>query len=347
MARDLEESAGNVTGAAGGAPGMNLQAAIRDFAEGDLARDDYWRAMQEFHLLLEQYAPLVQRSGIKKIEIDRVGLRVVLVNDLIFRWRPQDIRTAPNILLNHGEYEGFELRMITHLAQALSCKVVFDVGANIGWYSLHLARLLGQSGGKIYAFEPVPGTYAELAHNISLNGRGDTVRAHNIALGEADGTLEFYVPAFTGSVAASSVPLFPDDENRTVECPVTTLDTFIERNGIERLDLIKCDVEGAELFVLRGGLKTIEEHTPVIMLEMLRKWARAFGYHPNDIIALLGGLGYTCWALDGTRSILVSEVDESCPHTNFFFLHSERHRDVGWMGPNAAGLEASTIEETT
>jgi transketolase len=137
--------------------------------------------------------------------------------------------------------------------------------------------------------------------------------------------VRFYVPAFHGSVAASARPLFASDENREVSVEMTTLDAFSAAAKLSRIDLIKCDVEGAELFVLRGGLSTIERTRPVLMLEMLRKWARVYGYHPNDIIALLAPLGYRCYSLaDGALCEHVRIDDETLP-TNFFFLDPERH----------------------
>jgi len=113
-----------------------------------------------------------------------------------------------------------------------------------------------------------------------------------------------------------------------VQCRVETLDAVARAQGIARVDLIKCDVEGSELFVLRGVAETIRRDQPIIMLEMLRKWARVFDYHPNDIIAFLGDLGYRCWSWDGADLIPVPAVDDACTQTNFFFLHDARHHDI-------------------
>jgi hypothetical protein len=154
------------------------------------------------------------------------------------------------------------------------------------------------------------------------------IHAFNHGLGDTAGSVRFYVPSFTGSVAASQQVLFPDDQNEEVECLIVPLDTFVHEQGIDRVDLIKCDVEGSELLVLRGGMASIERHKPVIMLEMLRKWSRRFGYHPNDIIALLGGSGYQCWSFRDGGFTEVPSVDDACTETNFFFLHADRHKPL-------------------
>lgn len=297
-----------------------------DYASGALARDAYWSAMRESHLNLLDYQALIREAGLDRIEIDAGELRVVLPSGLKFRWQPRDIRTVPNILLNHGAYEPEVWAVLSHLAR--DSRVILDVGANIGWYALHLARLLDETGGMIYAFEPVPRTYAELVRNVELNGYASRIVPCHHALGESAGAARFYIPAFTGSVAASRRQLFPDDANEAVECRVETLDAVARARGIARVDLIKCDVEGSELFVLRGGAETIRRDQPIIMLEMLRKWARVFDYHPNDIIAFLGDLGYRCWSWDGAELIPVPAVDDACTQTNFFFLHDARHHDI-------------------
>ena len=299
---------------------------VNDFQAGKLLRPEYWLAMRQFHAGLQDYADLIRRGSVAKIEINRDELEIVLTNGLRMLWYPSDVRSAPNMLVNHGEYEPEELALLEYLAQ--ECRVIVDVGANAGWYALHLAQQLRVSAGKVFAFEPVPQTFSALTRNIQLNDYGNVIAAFNLALSDTDRTIQLYVPDVSGSAAASQQPLFPNEKNQTVECQATTLDVFARRQSLERLDLIKCDVEGAELFVVRGGLKPIETHQPIIMLEMLRKWARLFNYHPNDIIGLLKNYGYACWSFENWRLEAVAQVDESCKQTNFFFLHRLKHADL-------------------
>jgi hypothetical protein len=92
---------------------------------------------------------------------------------------------------------------------------------------------------------------------------------------------------------------------------------------------MKIDVEGAELLVLQGGRETLARHKPLMFMELLRKWAKPFGYHPNDVIALLSREGYRCYShQDGKLARFTEMTDESC-ETNFFFAHPERHQQ--WM----------------
>ena len=107
-----------------------------------------------------------------------------------------------------------------------------------------------------------------------------------------------------------------------------TLDEFVFESGINKLDFIKCDVEGSELFVFQGGMHSINQYKPIIYTEMLRKWSAPFGYHPNDIIKLFGDLGYRCFtAIDrGLREFFY--MDDETEETNFFFLHDNMHKKI-------------------
>jgi hypothetical protein len=89
--------------------------------------------------------------------------------------------------------------------------------------------------------------------------------------------------------------------------------------------LIKCDVEGAELMVFRGGAETIATAKPIVFTEMLRKWAAKFGYNPNEIIDWFAALGYGCYTVRGSRLEVFGAMNEATAETNFFFLHRVAH----------------------
>ena len=80
--------------------------------------------------------------------------------------------------------------------------------------------------------------------------------------------------------------------------------------------------------MLRGAMKLIERDKPVLMLEMLRKWAAKFGYHPNDIIEMLAPLGYSCWYCEQGSFHRLKVVDEDTVPINFFFLHESHHSAI-------------------
>ena len=156
--------------------------------------------------------------------------------------------------------------------------VIYDVGANVGIYSL-LASLRATASGTVYAFEPLERNLHYLRRHISLNNlRNCTILAE--AVGNLDGMRSFSASALESSMAR----LAPGGE---LLVPSTTLDTRVY--GTQRLrppHILKIDVEGAELEVLQGGYRTIAEFHPTIFLEI-----HGTQLH-SDCRAFLSNIGY-------------------------------------------------------
>lgn len=149
--------------------------------------------------------------------------------------------------------------------------VVFDIGANTGFYTL-LAGVVDQSV-KIHSFEPVPAIKRILEENVRLNGMGsDRVRINAQALGSECGKSEFYLPQNDHGLVETSASLnkdFRGAHSSTIEVDVTTIDSYMEQNHLQKIDLIKVDVESMEHIVLGGALSTLTRHRPVIFIEVL------------------------------------------------------------------------------
>jgi hypothetical protein len=77
--------------------------------------------------------------------------------------------------------------------------------------------------------------------------------------------------------------------------------------------------------VYLGALECLKRDAPIVFTEMLRKWSAKFGYHPNEIIRLLAGIGYRCFVVSGDALTEFREMDDETVQTNFFFLHAENH----------------------
>lgn len=294
-------------------------------AEGRLDRNAFWRQASRKAAELRQMQPLVGRGAVEGIDISGDELRLRLASGARFAWDPEDVRTAPNIAFLDGSYEPQELAVLSHLAGG--AEVIFDVGANVGWYAIQLAHA-ARDRSRFYCFEPVPRTRATLLRNVGLNKLADRITVFDFGLSDSNGTAEFFLPEAAGSVAASARNLHPDDQVVKLSVQLQTLDDVVAREQIERVDLIKCDVEGAELSVLRGAARTIERDKPIIFLEMLRKWARQFGYHPNDIITLLATGGYRCWGVGEHALREIEAVDDTTAETNYVFLHARHAKEL-------------------
>jgi len=300
---------------------MNVAKLRAAYERGELPRDEFWLKAQQEYRRSRENSSLPASGVITRIRDDGGTLVIELHDGLRMLWNIEDLRTAPNMLLNHGVYEARELQILREIAR--HAQIVFDVGANVGWYTLYMARAIARRGGHLYAFEPIPKTFETLKYNVLLNALQSCTTLSPLGLGETAADVEFFVPSVTGSVAASQRPLFEDQTNERVPARIVRLDDFVSERALKRLDLLKCDIEGGELLMLKGGLDTIRRFRPVLFLELLRKWSKAYGYHPNDVITLLKREGYLSYAISERGLETISEIDDDCVSTNFLFVHGD------------------------
>lgn len=303
---------------------MSLQKILYAYRHGGMDKTAYIEKMFAHHQVLHEYALFLRHTDLKALHVERG--RVVAEWEyppLRLSFPEVEMRSAPVEALNFGAYEKTEFALLDLLAGSIRDEhpVVLDIGANVGFYSIGLQRLYPHLA--LHAFEPVPATADIFAANRALNGC-DGLVLHRHGLSDTEKTATFHVHPHV-SVAASEADILGGAEVEKIEVPLHTLDGM--RQELPRpVRLIKCDIEGAELFAFRGARRLIAEDTPVIFSEMLRKWSAKFGYHPNDIIALFKDLGYATYAIEEGRAAPVTEVTESTASTNFLFLHKQNHR---------------------
>lgn len=226
--------------------------------------------------------------------------------------------------------------------------VVMDVGANTGYYSMLFSHLVGPHGS-VHAFEPVPPTFAELARQVQRSFRFSNVALSNCALADEEKTAVLYLPGNDHGQAALTQHRFgswtADVPIHTYPSRVTTLDVYMESRGIGSLSFVKCDVEGAELLVLRGASRTIRRFTPLLFLEVSRHWTADFSYEPADLIRLLETFGYSRFFLITDRVIPLSEAQRDLDvcrlpdSANLLCAHEGQHvqrlaRLQPWLQPS-------------
>ncbi len=164
---------------------------------------------------------------------------------------------------------------------------VADIGANLGHHTLILAALVGKTGS-VHAFEPHPETFQELVTNTRLNGYGH-VHCSHMALSSKTGGATLHLAA---DAAMHSLGSTKYHDEQTVAVETETLDRYVERHGLSRLDLVKIDVEGAERLVIEGGAATLEKFAPILIVE-LSEHSAAFGYSDADLFADLKSWNYS------------------------------------------------------
>ena len=302
---------------------MTLSELRASFKAGSLNKQDFVSAAFQFHRHLFDYPAYLAGSNIASIEIVEAGVAVRFRSPAIRMWcKPGEARHTALTCLDFGDYESQELAAMMKLADLClgGSKTFLDIGANVGFYSMAMA--VAHPETTVHAFEPVPATFVELQRNLGLNAL-DSVQAHNIGLSDTPGELIFYFdPSVSG--ATSSAPLGDGFMTSELKCPVDTLDAFTARAGLSP-DLIKCDVEGAELKVFLGARAVLSRCRPLIFSEMLRKWSARFLYQPNDLIDFFDQLGYACFKIHGSGLGRLETMTDETRETNFFFLHRETH----------------------
>jgi FkbM family methyltransferase len=303
---------------------MNLiKDTLSKYEDGVIDKPSFIKAMyEEHHAALFDYSTYLQKTNIASIEITDDSV-VMTSRDKGVKMicPPGDHRVAPIEALNFLDYETIDSAMIMRLVSPNDC--VVDIGANMGWYSINIAKTYPSC--KVHAFEPIPKTYAYLEKNIKLN-QMENILSHHIGLSSERKDLTFYFYP-EGSGNASSANLSERKDAELVTCHVEKLDDFVITNKLH-VDFIKCDVEGAELFAFQGATETLQRDKPIVFTEMLRKWAAKFNYHPNEIIALFVSFGYQCFYAEGSSLKELLEMTDETVETNFFFLHSEKHADL-------------------
>ena len=168
--------------------------------------------------------------------------------------------------------------------------VLFDVGANFGFYSLTLANYLSRQVC-IHAFEPNPPTHGRLLNNIALNQLGAVITAHRLGLSDTRGTGQLHAdPATTGGLNSGAASL--DDHRPGVAVPLLTLDDFCGEQHITRLDFVKLDVEGFEERVLRGAARSLAKFKPILCIELNPSTLTRQNSGVKGVTDLLGQFGY-------------------------------------------------------
>lgn len=207
-------------------------------------------------------------------------------------------------------WESYEPACLEFLRSKVSeDAVVFDVGANVGLFSIISAG----AGANVVAFEPSPDVAIRLRTNISLNSFGTKIKVEEAAVSDGIGEATLFADPRTetgtrkneglGSLAQANVQ-GSAGFTRSFRVKKTTVDAYVEENRISRLDFIKMDIQGAEYLALCGAKRTLRELRPTILMEWDLSGAKAFGWDASKLAELLQEVGYSQRSLDDSNAIL-------------------------------------------
>jgi FkbM family methyltransferase len=185
--------------------------------------------------------------------------------------------------------------------------VFVDVGANKGEFTIFAAKYL--PAGKVISFEPVQALSEELAANVAAN-HFKLVQIIPLGLGNiAQERILFNAATqYEGEWNQGVFSLYPRDHLRDAYEVVRTvrMDDLLKEGIILRIDMLKIDIEGAELEMLQGAAETIQRWMPVIFIEINALTCQAAGYQPGDILSFLEAFGYGFHAINrngGTKPV--------------------------------------------
>ena len=205
---------------------------------------------------------------------------------VVFKWihdarlvvRRGDTGLTGNIYCGLQDFE--DMSFMLHLLRPSD--VFIDVGANLGSWTILGGKVCGAS---VYAFEPVPLTYRRLRDNVLINDLDGKVETSNCALGEASGELGFTSELDTMNHALSD----SDIETDGIIVPVETMDRVL---GCASPALIKIDVEGFELAVLKGSHELLRSRAPLAVILELNGSGRRYGHGDSALVNFMRELGF-------------------------------------------------------
>ncbi|CEG12662.1 putative Methyltransferase FkbM family [groundwater metagenome] len=230
-------------------------------------------------------------------------------------------------VLGWAGFRGYEYETTKIFYDLVSTKkvdVFFDVGANTGYYTL----LAGVANNKcqVLAFEPVLQGFSYLKRNILLNNLSNATAICS-AVTNFDGDVELYVPQCEDEgvpVSATTSKDFSVLETK-ITVPAITLDFFVNKNKIYKVDLIKIDTERTEHNVIRGSKNIIKQYKPIIICEVLK------GIQTERLLeSLLSDLGYKYYWITDKWLIKCDNIkcDSTLKFVNYLFCNKEKQNII-------------------
>jgi FkbM family methyltransferase len=230
---------------------------------------------------------------------------------------PMWVDTRDRVLSTHllGEEIWEPAETAAFLSHAREGAWVFDVGANIGYYTLLGARAVGPSG-LVHAFEPEPHNYEFLARNVAENGFGN-VRPHNVAVSNVAGTMRLHLDDANFGAHSFEADSVPTPSGRSVDVLTVRLDDFAEEAArVETGILVKIDVQGAEGLVVEGGRRFFALPRITVIMEFWPVALARAGADARGLLEVLGGLGFTIQDAEAPlaerRPLSPAEILETC-----------------------------------
>lgn len=205
--------------------------------------------------------------------------------------------------------------------------VVLDIGANIGRFSAFIAPAVGKTGA-VYSFEPVAMSSRILSCYIKLH-RLKQVTVVKAAVSDRSGTASITVPLRFGWKPQLSIAHLggsPGPNETTEEIRLIDIDSFCSTGNIRPIDFIKCDTEGHEFAVFKGGMSTLKRDAPSILCEIEKPYCERLNIAPDAVFSLLRSIGYRAYFPLSDETM--KPVDCYTKRGDYFFIHPAKMTDT-------------------
>ncbi|MBN2570220.1 MAG: FkbM family methyltransferase [Deltaproteobacteria bacterium] len=230
-------------------------------------------------------------------------------------------------LFNGWPYEEPERKFVARVVK--DGMVFFDVGANLGIYTLIAAKRVGLSGS-VHSFEPSPVECSKLSRNIRFN-RLTNVVINQVAVGDLNKeiTLKMYADGW-GAYNTIGHAVEVDAPFSEIAVKQVTLDTYIHDREIKRVDFIKIDVEGAEQKVFHGGGTLVWPRLrPIVMVEFSDRRTGPLGYQARELWSWLAGFNYRWFQINQSDGGLSpAEMKQQYSYDNLVGVPDEKIVDL-------------------
>ncbi len=267
--------------------------------------------------VLEQSLALIQSSLDKLHRIEN--------SRCIAFGHPMQVDPEDQVITTHlskrGCFEPFETRVVQQLVKP--GQTVIDIGANIGYYTLQFAKLVGPTG-QVYAFEPDPSNFELLNRNVAQNGYANVITIQK-AIGHQTGSIKLYQnPSNRGDHR-----VYQSDESRdSFDVQSISLDDYATE--IHRpIDVIKLDIQGFEGFAFEGMKKLLDENRDIkIITEFWPRGLKMSGHEPRGFLEELIDQGFDVQVIDEeSQSLKALDIEfvlkrfPTEPQTDIFFTN--------------------------
>lgn len=214
-----------------------------------------------------------------------------------------------------GYFDPIGIKFIKN--QLYEGEIFIDIGANVGAYSLVASRFVGRSG-KVIAFEPASKSFLRLTKNISINGLKNIIAERKAVL-DKNTRIDLYVSG-NHNLGMTSIFHHDSESGITENVEAVTLDDYVEKNEISRINTVKIDIEGSEMLSLKGMQKILERIRPRILIELKEETLTRSGLQVKDVDDFMIKAGYNKFIIDEPGNISNDLTRQHKDYHNFLYL---------------------------